>query len=110
MKKKFFLHKTLSLMLVLSMLACCTACGCGANFDETETNPATTESGINNNTATDGTMNETTTTDGIINDNAPTHTPGPVTTPGATTEQITDGTEGILQDTIDGVMDDVKRP
>lgn len=99
MKKNYFLHKALSLVLVLAMFTCCTACGCGANIDE---NNSTTESGVNDNTtATDGTNNTTESgtiigTDNQIIDES--------TMP---TDQITDGTEGIIEDAVDGVMNGV---
>ena len=107
MKKNHLMHKTLSLVLILSMFACCTACGCGATFEETPNGSTTTESGmINDNSTTDGIINETTTTDGTMN-NSTEHNAfdGSETS----TEKITDGTESILQDTIDGVMNDVRR-
>ena len=99
MKKNLSLHKFLSLALILAMVSCFTACGCGRNVP----NNTATESGMNNNGT--GANNTTNSTNNNNTDNTMTTDPG--ITNGNMHETITHGTDGLLGDTVDGVMNGV---
>ena len=92
MKKNLSLHKFLSLALILAMIGCITACGCGRNVPNntaTESGPANTEN------TTGNTQNST---DNLI---------GSDNTMTTTETTITNSTDGLLGDTVDGVINGV---
>ena len=81
MKKNHYVQKVLSFALILTMITCCTACG---SKNKNETNHAT-ETGTENTYATDGSI-------------------FPTTSPEPSTDQITDGTDGIIGGVVNDVM------